>query len=77
MSETQRYKVANEFTLPTAVVPVLRRLIRARLDIVQRGLQDREAFASLSIVDASDLACECLMLAKMLDTMPKDEADHA
>lgn len=77
MSETQRYKVANEFTLPTPGAPILRRLIRARLEVVQKGLQDREAFSRLSIVEASDLAFECLMLAKMLDTMPKDEADHA
>ena len=77
MFETQRYKVANEFTLPTAAAPVLRRLIRARLEVVQLRLQDREAFSLLSIVDASDLAFECLILAKMLDTMPKDEADHA
>jgi hypothetical protein len=77
MLETQRYKVANEFTLPTAAAAVLRRLIRARLEVVQQRLQDREAFNRLSIVEASDLAFECLVLAKMLDTMPKDEADHA
>lgn len=77
MSETQRYKIAKEFTLPTAGAPVLRRLMRARLEVVQTALVDREAFLRLSIVEASELAYECLMLAKMLDTMPKDEADHA
>lgn len=77
MLETQRYKVANEFTLPAAGAPILRRLMRARLDVVQTALVDRAAFMRLSIVDASELAFECLMLAKMLDTMPKDEADHA
>ena len=77
MSETQRYKLATEFTLPTAAAPALRRLIRVRLEVVQQRLQDREAFNRLSIIDASDLAFECLILAKMLDTMPKDEADHA
>lgn len=77
MSLTQRYKIAKEFTLPAAGIPYLYRLIRERLDIVQKTLRDGNAPSCFSLDELSELAVECLTLAKLLDAMPKAEADHA
>jgi hypothetical protein len=77
MSETQRYKVANEFTLCNTVVPYLRRMVRARLDVVNKVMRDGSARDCFSYDELSELALECLTLARLLDTMPKDEAGHA
>lgn len=77
MSETQRYKLAKEFTVPTVAVPYLRRMIRSRLDVVQKAVNDRDAVSCFSLDETSALMVECLTLAKLLQDMPADEVDHA
>jgi hypothetical protein len=77
MSETQGYKSDQEFTLPMGGADITRALFVARLDTVQKVLEDPNARRVFTNTDLSAMAFESLMLAKMIRRMPGGEARHA
>lgn len=76
MSETQRYKVGKEFTLPVEGADLVRQLIADRLVIVAAVMDDENAPKCFKPRDLTAIAFERLMLAKMLQKMSA-EASHA
>jgi hypothetical protein len=70
VSETQAYKKDLTFTLPASGLDITRSLFAQRLKTVEAVCNDPNANRVFTRNELSNMAFECLMLAKMLKSMP-------
>lgn len=71
MSETQAYKIGQEFTVPGHAAGFVRRMFEDRLTLVRAVLADPLVNRAFTRRDLDKLTFEALELAKMINCMPE------